>query len=178
MVFGTRKEDIDMIIMFAGKAGAGKDTSAGIVRETYPMAENCSFAKKVKELAFQFGWDGEKDEKGRKLLQSVGQTGRAYDKDMWAKDCVKQITEVLSHGNPALVTDLRFRNEMEIVKAAYPDAKIVLVKGRAADLGKNANDVSEHDLDGFNDFDYVLDNSGTEDELRENVKTMLHKFEA
>ena len=163
-----------MVLMFAGKAGAGKDTSATVVQSFIPQTERFAFAYKVKEIAKQFGWDGVKDEKGRKLLQSVGQTGRAYDKDLWAKDCAQRIA---AYSGLALVTDLRFRNEMNVVKEAFPDAKVILVKGRAADLGENAKDISEHDLDGFDDFDFVLDNSGTEEDLKNNVEAMLKEFD-
>ena len=65
---------------------------------------------------------------------------------------------------------------MDYIKKAYPGTKVVLVRGRASDLGSNSGDVSEHDLDGFSDFDYILDNSGTIDDLRKQVASMVEKF--
>ena len=163
-----------MVIMFAGKAGAGKDTVATIVRHIFPEAKQFAFATRVKRTAYVCGWDGAKDEKGRKLLQDIGKAGRTYDKDIWAKYCVDEIKS--SSVRFALITDLRFRNELEVVKARYQDAKVVLIKGRQADLGRNANDVSEHALDEFTEYDYVIDNSGSEENLRANVKQMLAAF--
>ena len=166
-----------MVILFTGKAGAGKDTAAYIVKEFLPDSGLCAFAKKLKNIAKQsFGWDEEKDKKGRKLLQSIGQAGRAYNKDIWAEDGVRQIKKQVQLGRVAIITDLRFRNELDIVKKAYPKAKVVLIKGRRADLEENEKDISEHDLDGFNSFNYVLNNNGSKDELRTAVKDMLQQF--
>lgn len=166
--------DSFMVIMFAGKAGAGKDTAASIVQEILPNASCYAFAQKVKEIARDcYGWDGVKDEKGRRLLQDIGRTGRAYDPQFWVKDCIGRISQC---SGLAIVTDLRFRNEMDSVKNAFPGTKVVLVRGRAADLGCNSSDVSEHDLDGFSDFDYVLDNSGTIEELKSQIASMIEKF--
>ena len=163
-----------MVILFAGKAGAGKDTSAALVQKYLPEAQTCAFAKRVKEIARAFGWDGKKDEKGRKLLQSVGRVGREYQKDFWANDCVRQISEAKGH---ALVTDLRFQNELAVVRNSYPEAKLVLVTGRASDLGKNAGDISEHDLDGFPNFDYFLHNIGSIEDLESQIRQMLKSWD-
>ena len=163
-----------MVIMFAGKAGAGKDTAAMLVRSFIPDAKQFAFATRVKEIAYLLGWHGEKDEKGRKLLQDIGKAGRNYNEDKWAQICVDAINA--SSTQLALITDLRFRNELKVVKASYPDAKVVLVCGRQADLGKNANDVSEHDLDGFAEYDFILDNSGSESELIPKIQEMLAEF--
>ena len=163
-----------MVIMFAGKAGAGKDTAAAIVQEFVSNAYRYAFAQKVKEIASDcYGWDGVKDEKGRRLLQNIGRTGREYDPKLWIDDCINRIS---LNSNIALITDLRFRNEMDSIKKVYPNTKVVLVRGRASDLGSNSGDISEHDLDGFSDFDYVLDNSGTIEELRKQVAFMVEKF--
>lgn len=70
-----------MIIGFTGNMQAGKTTCA-----EYTGFPIYSFASPVKAIATIMGWDGNKDEKGRKLLQSLGtETGRAYDELMWLK---------------------------------------------------------------------------------------------
>ena len=169
-----------IVLLFAGKAGAGKNTSADLVENVYSgsaiKTAQFSFAGAFKRMAKEMGWDGKKDEKGRRLLQQIGAAGRAYDKDVWAKCCLKAIRE--SDCDIAMITDLRFPNEARIIKEAYPDAELIKVFGRGYDLGDNGDDPSEH---GFDDvletyWSYQLDNSGTLKDLDNNVFAMLKEI--
>ena len=67
----TRKVNL---VLLGGKALTGKTTSAKYLRDKlseYVAPQRVlvkSFAEPIKEIAYDsFGWDGEKDDKGRKL---------------------------------------------------------------------------------------------------------------
>ncbi len=172
---------VENIILFAGKAGAGKnfsaDKAAFVLDESNITSKQVAFADKVKETAYSLLWDGVKDERGRRLLQHVGAVGREYDKDIWVKLCIKEIDSWEGTG-VALITDLRFPNELEKVKEAFPNkVKVVHIIGRQADLGNNAKDISEHAMDEFDDYDYVINNNGSEEDLLQEVRAMLSSFE-
>ena len=47
----------------------------------------------VKAVAKFMGWNGEKDTKGRKLLQGIGNLGREYDNDAWIELLIKGIED-------------------------------------------------------------------------------------
>ena len=68
------------IVLFSGKAGTGKTTASNYL--LYLAEKNgylLHFATMVKDIAKRyFWWDGVKDEKGRRLLQEIGRTGRNY----------------------------------------------------------------------------------------------------
>lgn len=77
------------VVAILGPAFSGKSTvarklaaevdGAGKTAKVIPMAE------RLKELARSMGWDGKKDDRGRKLLQNMGtEVGRAYNPFMWA----------------------------------------------------------------------------------------------
>ena len=72
------------IITFSGKAQHGKDASLEILK--HHLEENgktvmaIGYADYLKEMAAaNFGWDGKKDERGRSLLQNVGEAYRGKD---------------------------------------------------------------------------------------------------
>ena len=93
-----------------GLAGSGKDTAADALRNMY--FQRVAFADQVKNLAFDFGWNGLKDERGRKLLQDLGMAGRAYKESIWV-DYVHE--ETLGFGNHVF-TDVRFQNEADYIR--------------------------------------------------------------
>jgi energy-coupling factor transporter ATP-binding protein EcfA2 len=106
------------IIMISGKAGTGKSTTAKILQGIFSArgkgAVTRSFASNIKRIARdQFGWDGVKDEKGRKLLQDIGAMGRAYDPDIWPKKLIFDLKDELyfQEHDFILIDDWRFPNE-------------------------------------------------------------------
>ncbi|CAB4136033.1 hypothetical protein UFOVP298_9 [uncultured Caudovirales phage] len=93
-----------------GLAGSGKDTAAKALKELY--FQRVAFADRVKDIAFDFGWNGLKDERGRKLLQDLGMAGRAYKPSIWI-DYVHE--ETVGFGNHVF-TDVRFQNEADYIR--------------------------------------------------------------
>lgn len=163
-----------LIIMIAGKAGAGKDEAASIICKNYDRAKRFAFADNLKTMARSLGWDGKKDEKGRLFLQQLGTVGRQYNPDVWAKFVEWQIRDELldTHNNVFVIPDFRFPNEYKVLHKKWRDIITINIIGRAADLGKNANDISENSLNKFK-FDYTIDNSGTKEELKKKVLSIV-----
>ena len=74
------------IVSLSGKAGSGKDTIAIALQAAVPnVYRHGWFAASLKEAAsVYYGWDGSKDQKGRRFLQLLGtDVGRLFDKDVW-----------------------------------------------------------------------------------------------
>ena len=78
-----------IVIGLNGQFRHGKSFMAKYIQEEAQSQGLCvqivSFADPLKDLCRrEFGWDGEKDNKGRRLLQVVGtDAGRAYDENNW-----------------------------------------------------------------------------------------------
>jgi len=107
-------------ILISGKAGVGKSTCSGFMKE-YLEEEGYKvfsghFAQGVKDVAKRMGWDGIKDVKGRRLLQQVGSVGREYDKDTWCKELYMTTLVISQRPDVILVDDWRFPNEAEFLK--------------------------------------------------------------
>ncbi len=108
------------------------------------------------------GWDGKKDEKGRKLLQILGtECGReCLGEDIWIKHWKKKIDATLS--NYIIADDIRYPNEAQYIKAKY--GHIILVTGR---LDDTVDALHRSELDQMKiEPDTVIDNIGTLEELK------------
>ena len=122
-------------ICISGAARHGKDTSAQILKEEL---ENRGYSTLVIHYADLlkficekfFGWDGNKDEYGRSLLQHVGtDCVRANDPDYWV-DFVAQIVRMFpEEWDYVIVPDTRFPNEISrIADAGFPSTHIRITR--------------------------------------------------
>ena len=107
------------LILISGKARNGKDTAA-----EYFKNKIIEFGKKVAILHYAdllkylckqyFEWDGQKDDKGRTILQYVGTNiVRDRNPDFWVKMADEIITNVLFDKDFIIIPDCRFPNEMD-----------------------------------------------------------------
>ena len=97
-----------------GLAGSGKDTAAEALGEFGYW--KCAFANHLKQLAFEFGWDGKKDERGRALLQDLGMAARQYNPNFWIEQLTWP-TKARAHHLPKVFTDVRFQNEADYIRS-------------------------------------------------------------
>lgn len=111
--------DKPMIVGLCGLAKVGKTTTARFV--THLLNETSvvlSFATPVKDIALLFGWDGQKDQRGRKLLQQIGtDVGRTYDPDIWVNKLVDRAINHIRRGSFVVVDDVRFQNEIDAIRS-------------------------------------------------------------
>jgi len=92
-----------------GFAGAGKDTAARALLER--GWQRVGFADAIKTKAYFLGWDGLKDERGRRLLQDLGMAMRRFDENFWIHKAQNSMK-----GGPCVFTDVRFHNEAEFIR--------------------------------------------------------------
>ncbi len=168
-----------MIIGFTGKAGAGKSTAAGMLIDAavssmaFDAATMMSFADPIKRIAREyFGWDGKKDERGRRLLQVLGtEAGRAYDANIWIDRLMKEAGD-LGAGTLVCVDDVRFIGEAEAIRER--GGHVFRVVGRSGDLGNNATHISESGLPDALLTDTLI-NDGSREALCLRVRDVLDR---
>lgn len=95
-------------IGITGLAGAGK-TYAATWFKLRTGGEIWSFAAEIKRIAKTMGWNGEKDARGRKLLQDLGSIGREYDRQCWISR--------MPTDRPVIIDDVRFVNEAAAIRS-------------------------------------------------------------
>ena len=124
------------IIELCGKAGVGKDTfGQELIKQLEAQGKKCvhiAFADYLKFLCKQyFGWDGNKDEKGRELLQRMGtDVFRKTDENFWV-NVVANLLRIYNINNLfdfAIITDARFPNEINGLRDALAGEENVDVK--------------------------------------------------
>lgn len=110
------------VVYISGKARAGKDTFATYLKECLERNGKkvliFHYADLVKQTARQyFGWNGEKDEAGRTLLQRIGtDEGRKSNPDIWANWFKSFYQAFGSNWDFIIVPDVRFHNELPRVR--------------------------------------------------------------
>jgi hypothetical protein len=160
-----------MLYLVGGRAGEGKTTFANMCSNAFyyqgvPTAIG-AFAKGVKETAKFMGWDGNKDDAGRRLLQNIGRAGREYNPDIWAERTLAIVLpwEVANKGSCAyFIDDWRFPNEDVVARRIFgienvKTIRIVRPEKFHALLGlPTYNDSSETSLPLSYNYDYVINN--------------------
>lgn len=66
------------VIVINGMGGVGKSTFVSLCHEIDPMVIETSTVDFVKEIALQAGWDGIKDEAGRRFLSDLKDAMERY----------------------------------------------------------------------------------------------------
>ena len=163
------------IILISAKAHSGKDYCADYIAEQlkakgYTVVRDM-FAKYIKGyLRDYYGWDGiTKDDFYRDTLQQMGTEDIKEDlnyKCFHAKRLCEDFNIVEKHFDFFIVSDTRFKDEIYIMKAMFPDKVLTIRINRIdidvkEDLGELSQHKSELDLDDF-DFDINIENDGTD----------------
>jgi hypothetical protein len=182
-------------IAFAGLMRSGKDTAV-----EHLIATKGGYIKKLAAPLYQileYAQDvaGFPKEKDRQFLQWVGtEWGRAKDEDVWVDALIRQI-ETQDTPHPIYISDARFVNEFEALRAAG----FILVKinrdesARFAAEGahltlwqkllkffgikpKFAVHASERDVLTYKNFDAEISNNGTLEDFYKKVDAIVDIF--
>ena len=174
------------VILFSGKATSGKDSSANILKELMEHDGKkvliAHYADLLKYLckAF-FGWNGIKDETGRKILQKTGtDTIRKLNPDYWVDFISEFLKMFQDEWDCCLIPDARFPNEIQRMICDGWDVMTVRVTRTDINSGlteEQQSHISETALDNYQ-FDYYIDSKSGLDNLRKEVKKMYEYIKA
>ena len=113
------------IILISGKAEVGKTTAANIIKYYLcgigKRAAIVPYGQYVKDTAKMiFGWDGQKDENGRQLLQWWGtDVVRKKNENFWVNTVMRLAAVLDGEIDYLIIDDCRFPNEVELWKHEY-----------------------------------------------------------
>lgn len=168
------------IITVSGKAQHGKDTCAKIISDVLIKKDQrvlvVNYANYLKYLASNyFGWDGNKDEKGRTLLQTLGtEKIRSKYPDFWVNNVVDIAKIFEDDFDYIIIPDTRFLNEITRWKEESYKVISVCVQRPNFDNGltdEQKKHKSEIALNNYK-FDYILVNDSL-DSLESKIKDDL-----
>ena len=167
------------IIMISGKSGSGKDQLGTYMRQELESQNKkvllIHFGDLVKYFLKQYyDWDGQKDERGRSMLQHLGtEVMRKQYPTYWAEVVAKFIAATKTDWDFVLIPDWRFINELFCIK--HFNKNVITVRiNRWQENGDEyvnpnltldqLNHISECELDDFY-CDWFVNNYGDLSEL-------------
>lgn len=162
------KETKPKVIVINGMGGVGKSTFISLCHEINPQVIETSTVDFVKEIALQAGWDGEKDEDGRRFLSDLKDAMERYH-DIPNKK-VDEFIE--SHPDNIIFVNAREPHNITYYQEKY-GAISVLVKNPSVPQVQG-NHVDEN-VDNYN-YNIFINNSGSLEDLKEKAKWLLTNF--
>lgn len=171
------------IICISGKAQHGKDTFAHMLHEELVnrgkrvlVTHNADLLKFICKNFF--GWNGEKDEAGRHILQYVGtDVIRQKEPTMWVDFLIHMMKLFPDSWDYVLIPDTRFPNELARWNEEGFDMTHIRIQRPNFDNGLSEEakrHITETALDDATP-DIEVTNNGTKDELRDIAKQIAEK---
>lgn len=154
-----------LLVGINGYAGSGKSTTAEMIKATFRARVGIlPFAEPLKAIAREMGWDGKKDEKGRRLLQLLGTDcgRRCINENIWVNKWLVNVQQAKHDGFEIIVADdCRFLNEIATIKRL--GGICINVKREGSFAGDH---ITERPLPS-KVFHYQIHNEGDEDDLEQ-----------
>ena len=157
------------IIVINGSGGVGKDTFVEFCGE-FANVKHISSVDNVKEAAQILGnWNGEKDDKSRKLLVDLKQLSIDYND--YPMLYIKQEAEKFRENEEQKMMFVHIREISEIKKVKdLLNAKTLLITStRVPKITTNQSDANVEQYE----YDYYISNDGTLEELKEIAKQFV-----
>ena len=165
------------------RAQVGKDTAAaalGFPRLAFAdsvraLAQRIDpyvndFGLRLSDAVERLGWEGAKVEidEVRRLLQELGGGARdLISTRVWVDPVISYAQDQMLDGESVDISDVRFPNEANAIRSAGG----ILIRIDRPDVPR-LDHPPENALDDF-DFDHVIDNSGTVEELCDAVRAIV-----
>lgn len=169
------------IFAVSGKAQHGKDTFANILYEELTNKGHrvllTHYADLLKFICKSlFNWNGEKDEKGRQILQYVGtDIVRKERPNYWVEFVIDMIDLFGENWDYVIIPDTRFPNEIDMLKEKYDKVehiRVVRPNFTSTLTEEQLKHPSEIALDNVIP-DITIFNQGTMEELKELVNNYI-----
>lgn len=177
------------VIALTGPKGSGKDTVGQLIKDSFPdSARTIAFADPIKSvMSHLFALDPTNNDEydkfkrtdlryvlqghfyasinGRHLVREIGMLMRSYDEQQFVRYVEEQIK--VHPTKLWVVTDLRFHNELESMRAL--GAKIIKVERDGYDYDGHVTET------GFDDseVDIVINNDGDVETLKQTIAETL-----
>ena len=169
------------VFLIAGKAGSGKSEVAKIIKDYYEKLKEktviTEYSKYLKLYAREMlDWDGNNQNKPRDFLQEMGLFIRENlkQKDLLIKRMKTDMLVYEHFFKNVVISDVRYPEEIILMKEDYPKAISILVVNDLEDSPltiKQARHKTEHALDNYEGFDYVIHN-----QFEQNLKNEVYEI--
>lgn len=163
------------IIIINGMGGSGKDSFVKACQNIDPTIQNISSVNYVKQVAYELGWDGAKDTKGRRFLSDLKMALSAYNDAPFIMT-IKDIEDY--DKNATVFVHIRESDDISKYKAYFEHngdivTTVVINNSRVKPITSNLADADVYN----SSYDWIIDNEGTLDDLAQSAEFFLKNFE-
>jgi hypothetical protein len=144
-----------LVIIINGSGGVGKDTLCNIVAKYYKVL-NVSAIDPIKKIAYENGWNGEKDDASRKFLSDLKMTFTEYN-DLSNRYLLDKYKEFLKSNNEIMFAHIREPREIENFKNSIGTINCVSLLIRR-NMNKLYGNIADDNVENYN-YDFYYDNS-------------------
>lgn len=171
------------IFVIAGKANAGKDTTAELINNYIKLKGlkciNLQFSSYIKMYAQKIsGWDGSEDTKPRSLLQELGTNviRNKIDDNFFIDRIIGDIKVYSYYFDVITISDARLPKELDTIKDTF--SKTYRINIIRPNFNNNLTSIekkhlTEVALDGYDNYEYVIKNDGDFESLNEKIMKVI-----
>ena len=145
-----------LVIVINGKGGVGKDALCDALKISY-KTKNVSTITPIKNIASNYGWNGEKDEKSRRFLAELKRVFAEYN-DLPTKYIVDEYRSFLEDDNDIMLVHIRESNEIEkFIRQVSTPVIALLIKRSVIDNAKKYGNDADDQVENY-PYDYIYNN--------------------
>lgn len=161
-----------LVIVINGSGGVGKDTICEAVGRHYSVM-NVSSVDPIKKIAYDNGWDGEKNAKSRKFLADLKRLFVDFN-DLPQRYLLEKYQEFLKSDREILFVHIREPREIARFKEGVGGRCVtLLIRGRE-DQRKEWNNAADDEVENYV-YDYYYVNSKPLEEMEQDFLEVLRK---
>lgn len=163
-------ESKKLVLIVNGKPRAGKDTFAKILNTFVPVYK-CSIIDRVKTIAMDCGWRGQKTEKDRKFLHDLKKLTDEYS-SMSFQDVLERVA-AFDDGlitEEVMVIDVRDPKEIEELADAIGALTVFIQNDNVPDVTSNPADANVANYE----YDFILENNGSLEDFEQTIFNFLN----
>ena len=170
---------MERLYVLAGKARSGKDTTADFMEKYYKD-------KKIIRLMYGAGvkiyatllssWNGSEEDKPRELLQRIAVDSRKVNPDYTIKRMEEDINILKDYCDIIIITDARMPDEVIMPKEKFKEAVTIKIERPNFESPLSLSQqksLTEVALDNFNNYDYIISNDGTLEDLDKKIINLI-----
>ena len=167
---------MEKLFVIAGKARSGKDTIAKIIKENTNirvLIYSCTtyLKKYIKDIYGVY----DESNKPRELLQSFGRKIKKEYPNFFLDRINEDIRFLSLYYDIIIITGVRLVRELEFLKNTFNGILIKVESDNENNLTeKEKQDITETDVDNYNDYDYILKNK-TYEKIEEQIKKIMEE---
>lgn len=145
-----------IVIIINGIGGAGKDTLCSLAAKHYTV-KNISAITPIKEIAQNYGWNGEKDARSRRFLSDLKKAFINYN-DLPTKYLYSEYKEFMKSEDKILFVHIREKEEIEKFKNLVTIKCITLLVDRKISNAEKWGNSSDDEVKNYQ-YDFSFENN-------------------